>query len=89
MRVAASKDAEPNLERRSGLSRLGLEREDLVAIPLCALWGAGMMRLAAQALAVLQSAPPAAVELAFRAGQSPWPAALRLPVIVLKKWLGW
>ena len=89
LRVAASKVEKQSMGRRGVFARLGLEREDLVAIPLCALWGAGMMRLAAQALAVLQSAPPTAVELALRAGQSPWLAALKLPVIVVKKWLGW
>lgn len=93
LRIAASKEGERRQPvtqlRRRLLDRIGLEREDLFAIPLCVLWASGMMRLAAQAFAVMQSVQPAAMALTVSAGQSPWLTALRLPVLMVRKYFGW
>ena len=93
LRLAASKkgtQSVPVAEPRQGvLARFGLEREDFFAIPLCAMWAAGVMRMAVQVFAVMQSVQPAAMELALRGGDSPWTAALRLPMVIVRNWFGW
>lgn len=92
LRLAASKERKRSPVagfRRRLLDRIGIEQEDLVAIPLCVLWASGMVRMAAQAFALMQSVQPAAVELTLRGAQSPWATALKLPVLLVRKWLGW
>lgn len=92
LRLAASKEgrlAPVTSFRGRLLDRIGMEQEDLVAIPLCVLWASGMVRMAAQAFALMQSVQPAAVELTLRSAQSPWVTAMKLPVLLVRKWLGW
>ena len=75
-------------KRRNGLlARLGLQREDWVAIPVCALWAIGMVLWSASsALRFVPYAPPnadPAVSIVLAAAD-----ALLTPAALLRHLLG-
>jgi len=77
----------PRVTARGILARLGLEREDLLAIPLCLLWGMGYVMscigvsgafIASASQATAGSGGPLAL----------WQSVISVPLALMRQFLG-